>query len=141
MVVDAVEYAQWWAVGYKHINAVGYLAVVFNFFQFAVEEADEHWCAIEGDAVDDDAVVAEVVHIVGKSLQRSIKHIVVVVAGDEYLVPVRQVAKPFDEVEGFHIAACQGEVAAMHQHVGIWHIAQLAVHAVSVGKVEDGHKN
>ena len=61
------------------------------------------------------------------------------VAADEYLVAVGQVAEPVEEVDGFGLGSHHAEVARMYHHVGLRQIAEPVVAAMSVGKMQDFH--
>ena len=62
-------------------------------------------------------------HVVGQSFQGGINHAVIMIACNEDFVFVWLVTKPFEEVESLHVATTQGEITAVHQHIGLWHDA------------------
>ena len=63
----------------------------------------------------------------------------VVVACDEYLVRVRKLFKPVDEVENFFLRPVLREVLAMNQDVSFREVLQLMVLAVGVRYLDDSH--
>ena len=57
------------------------------------------------------------------------------IAADEYFMPIWQVAKPIQEVNGFLFGANHTEIARMNDYVGIGQVAQSMMAAVGIGKM------
>ena len=126
-------------MGDEDVGMVGYLldkasvAAVLNILH-------EHRHAIETQAENLNSRVAKVMHVVGQSLNAGCAmHAQVVVARDEDLVLVRQLAEPVHEIASLLFRPLLCKVAGVHQHVGLRQFAQSPVLAVCVGNVEEDH--
>ena len=83
--------------------------------------------------------MAEVVYIAVQSVDVGSIQAVVVVAADENLVGVWQVAKPVHKINGFLFAAVHREVARVDNNVRLGQLLKPVMTTVGIGEVEDGH--
>ena len=102
--------------------------------------AHKHRNAVELNAIYFDTGVAEIMHIVVKAVDVSSIEAVIMIAADENLVFVWQVAKPVEEIDGFLLGTNHAEVTGMHHHIGFGQIPKSAVAAVRIREVEYFHK-
>lgn len=54
------------------------------------------------------------------------------ISTDEYLMGIGQVTEPVEEVEGFSLGSCHGEVAGMNYDIGFGKVFKSMVTAVGV---------
>ena len=92
----------------------------------------KHRHTVKLDAVNGDAVIAEIMHIIWQAFNVGTIQTIVMVACNEDLVLVRQLAKPFDEVLDFLFGAVFSDVTRMHDDIGIRQIFQDLMLAVSI---------
>ena len=92
----------------------------------------EHRDTIEADAINLDAGVAQIVDAGAEPADCRLIEAFVMVAADEYLVAMGQVAQPVEEVDGLALAPHHAEVARVHDHVSFGQVAQSPVASVSV---------
>lgn len=101
--------------------------------------AHEHGDAVEFQPVDLNAGVAEVMYIAVKPVDISSVEAIIVVAANEDLVAIWQVAEPIDKINGLLFAADHAEVARMHYNIGLWQILKPMVATVSVRQMQYSH--
>lgn len=92
-VVVKVKYAVGRAVGYKYVGVRGYIGDV-TLLAVGDAVAHKHRYSVEFHAVNFHCGVAEIVYVWVKSVNIGSVETVIVVAADEYLVGVGQVAEP-----------------------------------------------
>ena len=92
----------------------------------------KHRHTVKLDAVNGDAVIAEIMYIVWQAFNVGTIQAIIVIACNEDLVFVRQAAKPFDEVLYFLFSAFFSDVACMHDYIGLRQIFQSMMLAVSI---------
>ena len=121
-------------MGYQHVGAFGNFCVVARL---AVENAvtHEHWYPIEVHAVNLDTRVAQIVYVGVEPIDRGSVKRFVVIAANENLVALGQVAKPVEEVDSFLLGAYHAEVAGMYHHIGFGQVVETAVAVVGVRQV------
>ena len=117
-IVVKVKNAIWRGMGYQDIDIrrdVGIIA------RLSVSDAiaHEHWDAIELHSIDGHAGVAEIMDVLIESVNLVSVKTFIMVAADKYLMHVRQVAKPVQEVQSLLLGADHAEVAGMHHHIGL----------------------
>lgn len=100
---------------------------------------EEHRHAVEFDPINLDSGITEIVAILVKPLKPRSPKTKVVIAGDEDLVPVGQIAEPFHKVQRLRLGPRHREVPGMHDHIPLWQIRQLPVHVVGVRYVNYSH--
>mgnify|MGYP007026883885 CR=1 FL=1 len=74
-------------------------------------------------------------HIVVKAINIGSIKAVVMVAADENLVAIRQIAEPVEKVNRLLLATDHAEIAGMNHHISRGQIPQTMVAVVSVRKV------
>ena len=99
----------------------------------------EHRDPVESQTLNLDAGIAEIMHIVVKTVDIGSIQAVIVVAADEYLVAIGQVAEPVEEINGFLLGSNHTEVAGMHHHIGLGQIPKPMMAVVRVRKMEYFH--
>lgn len=78
-------------------------------------------------------------HIVVKTIDIGSIHAVIVVAADENLVAIRQIAEPVEKINRFLLATNHAKVTGMYHHISLGQITQPMMATMSVGKVENFH--
>lgn len=137
-IVVKVEDAQWWRVCNENVRIVGDICIMFGLAAgYAV--AHEHRNTIKFNSVNYYAGIAQVMDIAVKSVDGGTVKTVIVVAADEYLLQIRKVAEPVQEIQCFLLAAVHCKIAGMHHDIGLGQIAQPPVAAVRVGNMQYFH--
>ena len=75
--------------------------------------------------------------VVIKAVQMGTVKTSVVIAGDQYLVPVGKVADPLKEIKCFCLGSRHREISAVHEDVRLREVPQAAVDTVGVGQMQD----
>lgn len=101
--------------------------------------AHEHRDSIEFQSVDLDAGVAEIMHIVVKTVDIGSIQAIIVVAADEYLVAIWQIAEPVEKVNRFLLATYHAEIAGMNHYISLGQIPQPPVASMSIRKMQYFH--
>ena len=78
-------------------------------------------------------------HIVVKALDVGSIKAVVVVAADENLMAIWQIAEPVEKINRFLLGSNHTEVAGMHHHIGLGQIPKPMMAVVRVRKMEYFH--
>lgn len=78
-------------------------------------------------------------HIVVKTVDVGPVEAVIVVATDENLVPIRQVAEPVEKIKSFPFAPDHTEIARMDYYIGLGQIPQPPMTAMSIREMENLH--
>ena len=73
--------------------------------------------------------------VVRKAVNVCAIEIIIMVATDENLMPVWQIAKPVEEIQGFLFGANHAEIAGMDYYVGLGQVPKAMMTIVGVGKV------
>lgn len=81
--------------------------------------AHEHRDTIEFQSVNLDAGIAQVMHIVVKAIDVGSIKAVIMVAADENLVAIRQIAEPVEKVNRFLLTTDHAEITGMYHHIGL----------------------
>ena len=137
-IVVKVEDAQWWRVCNENVRIVGDICIMFGLAAgYAV--AHEHRNTIKFNPVNYYAGIAQVMDIAVKSVNICPIKAFVVVAANEYLLRMRKVAEPVQEIQCFLLAAVHCKIAGMHHDIGLGQIAQPPVAAVRVGNMQYFH--
>lgn len=96
--------------------------------------------AVEPHSVNDYAAVLQKVDVGWQVLDIiGIVKAQIVVADNENLVLVGQLNEPIEKFQALVIRSEMGEIAAVDNHIGIGHSANLTVKPVGIGKVKDFH--
>ena len=96
--------------------------------------------AVEFHTVNHAFPVLQEIDIIGQVLYIiSIPQANVVIANYEYLMPVRQVHIPINEVEHLALLTIIADVTAMHDNISLRQVIKLMVSAVSVRYMYDFH--
>ena len=103
--------------------------------------AHEHRNTIELQAINLNSGVAQVMHIVVKSIDIGSIQTVIVVPADEYLMAIRQIAEPIEEINGFLLGSNHTKVSGMYHHIGIGQIPKPMMVAVCIGYVQYLHRH
>ena len=96
----------------------------------------EHRNPVESQTLNLDAGIAEIMHIVVKTIDIGSIQAVIVVAADEYFVFIWQVTKPVEKINCFLFCPYHTEVAGMYDHIGLGQIPEPMVAVVSIREVE-----
>ena len=75
--------------------------------------------------------------VVIKAVQMGTVKTGVVIAGDQYLVPVWEDTEPLKEIKCFCLGARHCEITAVHEDVRLREVPQAAVDTVGVGNMQD----
>ena len=105
-------------MGDKNISLRGYIGIVAAL---AVGHAitHEHRDAVKFQTVNLNSGIAQVMHIIVKTVDvRSIQTLIVI-AADEYLMAIREVAKPVEKVNRLLLATNHAEITGMYHHICI----------------------
>ena len=137
-IVVKIKDAQWRRVGNENVRTVGDICIMLGLAAgYAV--AHEHRNAIKFNSVNYYAGIAQVMHVIVESVNLGTIKAFVVVAADEYLLQIRKVAEPVQEIQCFLLAAVHCKIAGMHHDIGLGQIAQPPVAAVRVGNMQYFH--
>ena len=137
-IVVKVEDAQWWRVCNENVRIVGDICIMFGLAAgYAV--AHEHRNTIKFNSVNYYAGIAQVMDIAVESVNLGTIKAFVVVAADEYLLQIRKVAEPVQEIQCFLLASCHSKIAGMHNYIGLGQIAQPPVAPMRVGNMQYFH--
>ena len=137
-IVVKVEDAKWRRVGNENVRTVGDICIMLGLAAgYAV--AHEHRDSIEFHTADFHSGIAQVMYIVVESVNLGAIKAFVVVAANEYLLRIRKVAEPVQEIQCFLLAAYHSKIAGMHNHIGLWQIAQPPVASMRVGNMQYFH--
>lgn len=137
-IVVKVEDAKWRRVGNENVRTVGDICIMLGLAAgYAV--AHEHRDSIEFNSVNYYAGIAQVMDIAVESVNLGAIKAFVVVAANEYLLRIRKVAEPVQEIQCFLLAAYHSKIAGMHNHIGLWQIAQPPVASMRVGNMQYFH--
>lgn len=103
--------------------------------------AHKHRNAVEFHTVNLNTAVAKIMHVGVKTFNIGAIEAVVVVAADEYLMRIRQIAEPIQEVNGLLFGSDHSEVSGMHKHIGCRKLSKPPVAAVRIRQVQNLHIN
>ena len=119
VAVAAVEDAERWLVRNQNVSLVGDFAnhgIVIS----AQNVAHQQRKAVEADAAERQHGVAKIVYVGGQTAYGvGPEHTIIVVAGNEHFIGIRQADEPLHEVVSLALGSGKGEVARMHQHIGL----------------------
>lgn len=101
--------------------------------------AHEHRDTVELQTLNLNSGIAQVMHIVVKTLDVGSIKAVVVVTADEYLVAIWQVAELVEKINRFLLGPNHTEVAGMYHHIDLGQIPQSMVAIMSVRKMQYFH--
>lgn len=137
-IVVKIKDAQWRRVGNENVRTVGDICIMLGLAAgYAV--AHKHRDSIESHTADFHTGIAQVMHVIVESVNLGTIKAFVVVAADEYLLQIRKVAEPVQEIQCFLLAAVHCKIAGMHHDIGLGQIAQPPVAAVRVGNMQYFH--
>lgn len=137
-IVVKIEDAQWRRVGNENVRIVGDICIMLGLAAgYAV--AHEHRNAIKFNSVNYYAGIAQVMHVIVESVNLGTIKAFVVVAADEYLLQIRKVAEPVQEIQCFLLASCHSKITGMHNYIGLGQIAQPPVAPMRVGNMQYFH--
>ncbi len=125
-------------MGDKHINIIGNISIVLDL-TLGDAVAYEHRDAIESDAVYLNVGVAEIMHIFIQSVDIGAIETIVMVATNEYFMPVWQIAEPIEKIKSLFFGAYHAEVARMHNNISRRQIPKLMMASMSIGEMKDLH--
>lgn len=94
--------------------------------------AHKHRDAVEFDTIYFYAGVAEIMHVGIESVDVGTIETIVVIAADEYLVAIQNVAEPVHKVYRLGFAPGHREVARMHHDIGLGQITKPSVAAMCI---------
>ena len=137
-IVVKVEDAQWWRVCNENVRIVGDICIMFGL-TVSNAVAHEHWDSIEFHTADFHSGIAQVMHVIVESVNLGTIKAFVVVAADEYLLQIRKVAEPVQEIQCFLLASCHSKITGMHNYIGLGQIAQPPVAPMRVGNMQYFH--
>ena len=92
----------------------------------------EHGDAVKLHTVNSDAACSEIVTVVIQTIDIGIIQAIVVVAGNESLLGLRQVTKPVEKANSLVHFTAEGKVSGMYNHVGSRKVFQPPMLTVSV---------
>ena len=124
----SVENAKWRLVRDKHLGISRNGGIVH--IASAVEPHTVNGYAAVLQKVDVGWQVLDIIGIVKAQI---------VIAADENLVLVGQLNEPIEKFQALVLRSEMGEIAAVDNHIGIGHSANLTVKPVGIGKVKDFH--
>ena len=75
--------------------------------------------------------------VVIKAVQMGTVKTSVVIAGDQYLVPVGKGADPLQEIERLCFGSRHREITAVHEDIRLRKVPQAAVYPVGIGQMKD----
>lgn len=99
--------------------------------------AHKHGDAVKLHTFDFYARIAQVMHVVIEPVDVGSIETFVVIAADEYLVAIREVAVPVEKINGFRFAAGHAEVTGMYYNIGLGQIPKASMATVGVGKMKN----
>ena len=99
----------------------------------------EHRNPVESQTLNLYAGIAEIMHIVVKTVDIGSIQAVIVVAADENLVAIRQIAEPAEKVNRFLLATDQSEVAGIKHYISLGQIPHPPVASMSIRKMQNFH--
>ena len=137
-IVVKVEDAQWRRVCNENVRTVGDICIMLGLAAgYAV--AHKHRDSIESHTADFHTGIAQVMHVIVESVNLGAIKAFVVVAADEYLLQIRKVAEPVQEIQCFLLASCHSKITGMHNYIGLGQIAQPPVAPMRVGNMQYFH--
>ena len=89
--------------------------------------AHKHWNAVEFNTIYFDAGIAKIMHVVVKAVDVGSIKAVVVVAADENLVAIGQIAEPVEKINRFLFASDHTEISGMYHHISLGQIPEPMV--------------
>ena len=75
--------------------------------------------------------------VVIKAVQMGTVKTSVVIAGDQYLVPVGKVADPLKEIKCFCLGSRHREISAVHEDIRLRKVPQATVYPVGIRQMQD----
>lgn len=137
-IVVKIKDAERRRVGDENVRIIRDIGIMLGLAAgYAV--AHEHRNAIKFNSVNYYAGIAQVMDIAVKSVNICPIKAFVVVAANEYLLRVWEVAEPVQEIQCFLLAAVHCKIAGMHHDIGLGQIAQPPVATMRVGNVQYFH--
>lgn len=79
--------------------------------------------------------------ILVKSIDIGSIQTIIVVPADEYLMAIRQIAEPIEEINGFLLGSNHTKVSGMYHHIGLGQIPESAMATVGIGYVQYIHRH
>lgn len=99
----------------------------------------KHWHPIKFNAFYFNARITKIIYIGIKAVDIGFIKTIVMVPADENLKPIRQVAKPVEEIERFQLASRRCKISGMNDYVCLWKFRKTSMTSVRVGNMDYLH--